>query len=112
MGEQIRMKFSGLARLVCSNFWVGSTPAQSPQVGPGLRPVLLPEVEQVCGLWCYQDVSYHFRKLLSSQTTMAEQIFDFGAWGQLLRVGTPRGAKKVLRMWQFFKKHTPPKIKF
>ena len=23
------MKFSGLARLVCSNFWVGSTTAQS-----------------------------------------------------------------------------------
>ena len=85
------MKFSGLARLVCSNFWVGSTPAQSPQVGPGLHPVLFPEVEQVRGPWCYQDVSYHFRKLLLSQTTVAEQIFYFVDWGLLLRVRTPRG---------------------
>ena len=75
------MKFSGLARLVCSNFWVGSTPAQSPQVGPGLHPVLFSEVEQIRGHWCNRVMSYHFGKLLLSQTTVAEQIFDFVAGG-------------------------------
>ena len=50
-----------------------------PQVGPGLHPVLSPKVEQVHGRWCYWVLSYHFGKLLSSQTTTAEQIFDFMA---------------------------------
>ena len=69
--------------LFCSKFWVGSTPTQSPQVGPGLHPVLFPEVEQVGGHWCYLVVSYHFGKLSSSQTIVTEQIFDFVAGGSI-----------------------------
>ena len=41
-------------------------------------------MEQVRGRWCYQIVSYHFGKLLLSQTTMAEQIFEFVAGVQFL----------------------------
>ena len=82
--EQIWIKFSGLARLVCNNFWVGSTPTQSPLVGTGLHPVLLPEVEQVCSHWCYRVVSYHFGKLLLSQTAMAELTYDVGPGTQFL----------------------------
>ena len=64
-------------------------PPSLPWVGPGLYPVLFPEVKQFRGHWCYKVVSYHFGKLLSGQTTMAEQIYDY--W--VTTVGILRGTK-------------------
>ena len=72
------MKLSGVARLVSSNFWVGSTLAQSPPDSTWPAPSPLPEGEQLHGPWCYRVMSYHFGKLLSIQTTLFNQIFDFG----------------------------------
>ena len=69
--------------------WIVLLSSPPPQVGPGLHPVLFHEVEQLHGCWCYQVVSYHFGKLLSGQTTVAEQIYDY--W--VTMVGILRGTK-------------------
>ena len=51
------MKVSGIARLVPSNFWVGSTPAQFLR---GLHPGLLPEIYLLSGLGaCIAEWSSH-----------------------------------------------------
>ena len=79
-----RWNFNVLLRWSGVTFgWVIRLPSPS-QGGPSLQPVLFPKVEQVRGRWCYQIVSYHFGKLLLSQTTMAEQIFEFVAGVQFL----------------------------
>ena len=85
MGEPI----SGVARLVSSNFWVGNTPLPY-LIVLGQDSVLFPEVEQLHGHRCYSVLSYHFGKLLSSQTTLFEQIFDFGPRPRI--AGVKRGA--------------------
>ena len=74
----IGMKFARLIRLAADNLWVGSTIAQSQMGGLGWDTGLLGEVNLLCGHWCYLDESYHFRKHLTSQAKMWEQIFLFG----------------------------------
>ena len=74
----IGMKFARLIWLAADNLWVGSTIAQSQMGGLGWDTGLLGEVNLLCGHWCYLDESYHFRKHLTSQAKMWEQIFLFG----------------------------------
>ena len=63
------------------------------QVVIGLAAGHIPEVYQLHGCWCHWVVSYHFGKLLSSQTTFSEQIFDFRPRPRI--VGVKRGLEGV-----------------
>ena len=97
-----KQNFQGLLGWSAVTFGWEVLPSSPPQVGPGLHPVLFPEVEQVHGCLCYLVVSYHFGKLSMSQTTVAECICDFMATGGpafwVTRVGIPRGGKFF---WEF-----------
>ena len=73
----IWMKFSGVG---WGQVTFGSVvPLPSPhQVGLGLDASIFPVVFPLHGCWCDWVVWYYFGKHLTSQTTMVEQIFDFG----------------------------------
>ena len=71
--------FQGLLGWSAVTFGWVVLPPSPPQVGLGLHPVIFLKLEQVHGCWCYRVISYHFGKLLLSQTTMPEWIFDWMA---------------------------------
>ena len=74
----IRVKLSGVARSVSSNFWVGSTRTSPHLVVLGQDPVLLPEREQLCGPWCYWVVSYHFESSCWAKQHYSIRFFILG----------------------------------